>query len=208
MVVDLRAEMEEDNEFWEKQAVIARIIGLNWPRTIIKQWVYEKWGDHIVIKFIPKGFFMVLFENQSKRDCILNQENWFVEEYAVYIQPWTSNFNPIPLLVYPRLIWVYLYNLPIEYWSEAYLEKIGRSLRTVLEIDFDEENDLCKSVRIRLVVVKRIPEHIALHSTNGWWRQKLEIERESFNCSRCGSKMHGVWECRLYVRRARNSFKN
>ncbi|GLJ25338.1 hypothetical protein SUGI_0485160 [Cryptomeria japonica] len=130
MVVDLREEIEEDSQFWEKHAVIARIIDLNWSRKNIRHWV------------VLKGFFMVLFENHSNRDRILNQENWLTEKNAVYLQPWTPNFNPIPLVVYSRLKWASLYNLPIKYWGEAYLEKIGRMLGTALEINFDDENDL------------------------------------------------------------------
>ncbi|GLJ06196.1 hypothetical protein SUGI_0033240 [Cryptomeria japonica] len=123
MVVDLREELEEDNQLWEKHAVIARIIDLNWSRKNIRLWVEERWGDRIVIKFISKGFFVVLFENHSDRDHILNQENWFAEKHTVYPQSWTPNFNPIPLAAYSCPKWVNLYNLPIEYWGEAYLEK-------------------------------------------------------------------------------------
>ncbi|GLJ23746.1 hypothetical protein SUGI_0450320 [Cryptomeria japonica] len=119
MVVDLREELKEDSQLWDNHAMIARIIGLNWSRKNIKLWVAESWGDRVVIKFISRGFFVVLFENQSDKDRILNQENWYAEKHAVYLQPWIPNFNPIPLVVYSSPIWVNLYNLPIEYWGES-----------------------------------------------------------------------------------------
>ncbi|GLJ05988.1 hypothetical protein SUGI_0030040 [Cryptomeria japonica] len=115
IVVDLTDEIEEDSQFWEKQVVITRIISLNWSRKNIRLWVEEKWGDRGVIKFISKGFFVVLFENHSERERILNQENWFADKHTVYLQPWTPNFNPIPLAIYSCPKWVNLYNLPIEY---------------------------------------------------------------------------------------------
>ncbi|GLJ25158.1 hypothetical protein SUGI_0481230 [Cryptomeria japonica] len=158
IVVDLMEEMEEDRQFWEEQAVIARIIGLNWSRKNIRSWLEDKLGDRIVIKFIPKGFFVVLFENQSERDRILNQENWFADKHTVYFQPRTPNFDPIPLVIYSCPIWICLYNLPIEYWGEVFLEKIGRMLGTMLEIDVDDEDDLCKYVRLRITIVRRILE--------------------------------------------------
>ncbi|GLJ42262.1 hypothetical protein SUGI_0874830 [Cryptomeria japonica] len=114
-VVDLREEIKEDNQLWDNHAVIVRIIGLNWSRKNIKLWVAENWGIRVVIKFIPRGFFVVLFENQVDRDHILNQENWYANKQAVYLQPWKPYFNPIPLLVYSSPIWIDLYNLPIEY---------------------------------------------------------------------------------------------
>ncbi|GLJ47483.1 hypothetical protein SUGI_1002300 [Cryptomeria japonica] len=105
-VVDLMEELEEDRQFLEEQVVIASIIGLNWSRKNIRLWVEEKWGEQIVIKVIPKCFFVVLFENHSERDHILNQENWFTDKHVVYLQPWTPNFNPITLAVYSCPKWI------------------------------------------------------------------------------------------------------
>ncbi|GLJ38081.1 hypothetical protein SUGI_0775220 [Cryptomeria japonica] len=171
IVVDLMEEMEEDHKFWADHAVIARILGINWSRKEIRSWVEEKWGDRIVIKFIPKRYFVVLFEKGSERDHILNQENWFAEKHAVYIQPWTPNFDPTPLVVYSCPLWILLYNLSIEYWGEVFLGKIGRMLGTILEIDFKDEEDLCKYARLRVAIVRRVPDSILLRVSNGVWRQ-------------------------------------
>ncbi|GLJ55287.1 hypothetical protein SUGI_1186410 [Cryptomeria japonica] len=178
IVVDLMTEMEEDRKLWVEHVVIARMLSLNWSRKNIRSWVEEKWGDQIVIKFLPKKFFVVLFEKGFERDRILNQENWFAEKHAVYLQPWTPNFDPIPLAVYSCPIWIRLYNLPIEYWGEVFLEKIGRMPGTVLEIDFDNEEDLCKYARLRIVVVRHIPNFIMLCASNGVWRQQVEVKKE------------------------------
>ncbi|GLJ44530.1 hypothetical protein SUGI_0935010 [Cryptomeria japonica] len=197
-VVDLREEIDEDNHLWNNHAVIARIIGLNWSRKNIKIIVLVSWGDRVVIKFIPRGFFVVLFENHIDRDQILNQEKWYANKHVVYLQPWEPNFNPIPLLVYSSPIWINLYNLPIEYWGKSYLENIGRMLGMVLEIDFDDEEDLCKLVKIKVVAVKKIPEYICLQTANGVWRQRLEIEKEWKTFSRCGNKSHATENCRMF----------
>ncbi|GLJ11048.1 hypothetical protein SUGI_0141330 [Cryptomeria japonica] len=107
---------------------------------------------------------MVLFEEGEDRNQILNQENWYANDHAIYLQPWFPNFDPLPLVVYFAPVWIRLYNLPIEYWSEALLEKIGRTLGTLLEVDFYDEDDLCKYACMRIAVVKRIPESITLLS--------------------------------------------
>ncbi|GLJ36982.1 hypothetical protein SUGI_0748830 [Cryptomeria japonica] len=97
--------------------------------------------------------------------------------HAVYIQPWIPHFDPTSLAVYSEPVWTRLYNLPIEYWSEELWEKIGRMLGTLLEIDFDDAEDICKCARIRIAVVKSIPESITLVSEYGEWTQKVEIEK-------------------------------
>lgn len=147
---------------------------------------------------------MVLFKDEVERERILNQENWFVVGHVMYIQSWTPNFNPIPLVVYSNPIWISLYNLPIEYWGEVYLEKIGRMLGTVLEVDFDDERDLCKIVRIWVAAVRKIPEVVFLRTTNGIWRQSVEVENVTSPCERCGSNHHNQEQCKMFVRRAYN----
>ncbi|GLJ22107.1 hypothetical protein SUGI_0414740 [Cryptomeria japonica] len=161
-------------------------------------------GLHTVIKFIPKGFFVVLFEDGEDINRILNQENWFANNHAIYLQPWSPNFDPIPLAVYSTPVWIRLYNLPIEYWSEDLLEKIGRTLGTLLEVDFDDEDDLYKYAHLRIAAVKRIPESVTFLTSSSEWRQQVEIKKEIKQCPRCGSKFHGLDECNMFVRKARN----
>ncbi|GLJ09281.1 hypothetical protein SUGI_0105550 [Cryptomeria japonica] len=153
--IDFTEELE-DVFFWEKHAIIARIIGLNWSRKEIKKWVEGNWGLRTIIKFIPKGFFMVLFKDGEDKNQILNRENWLANNHAIYLQPWSPIFNPISLVVYSAPLWIRLYNLPIEYWSEDLLEKIDKTLGTLSEVDFDDEVDLCKYARLRIASIKRI----------------------------------------------------
>ncbi|GLJ40726.1 hypothetical protein SUGI_0841860 [Cryptomeria japonica] len=166
--IDFREELEEDVVFWEKYAVIAKIIGLNWPRKEIKKW------------------------------------NWFAQDHAIYLQLWSPNFNPLLLAIYTAPVWIRLYNLPIEYWSENVLEKISRTLGTLLEVDFDDEEGLCKIARLRIDAVKRIHVSLTLLTANRDWRQQVENEKEIKQCPRCGRKFHGLEDCKMFVRKAKN----
>ncbi|GLJ49019.1 hypothetical protein SUGI_1034140 [Cryptomeria japonica] len=123
-VIDLSMEISAEKALWEDFAVIARIVGPKMSRMEINNW-------------------------EAERCRILNQENWFVNGNPIYLQPWTPNFNPTLLVVYDSLVWIRLYNLPIESWDDVVLEKIGRSLGTLLEIDEQIiENNLYKFVRL------------------------------------------------------------
>ncbi|GLJ11432.1 hypothetical protein SUGI_0167430 [Cryptomeria japonica] len=102
--IDYSKELQEDVVFWEEYAVIAKFLGLNWPRKDIKKWVECNRGSKIVVKFIAKGFFVVLFEEKEERNCVLTDRNWFVNSHAVYIQPWTPHFDPTPLAVYSETV--------------------------------------------------------------------------------------------------------
>ncbi|GLJ08429.1 hypothetical protein SUGI_0088580 [Cryptomeria japonica] len=131
--IDFSKELKEDVVFWEEYAVIAKIIGLNWPRKEIRNWVECNWGKRI---------------------------------------------------------------------SEELWEKIGRTLGTLLETNFDDVEDICKCARMRIAAVKKIPERITLVSEHGEWSQKVEIDKEISRCPRCGSKFHGEKDCMMFIRKA------
>ncbi|GLJ47821.1 hypothetical protein SUGI_1009930 [Cryptomeria japonica] len=79
----------------------------------------------------------------------------------LYMQKWSQNFDPLVCNPYDTQIWICLYNLPIEYWLEECLEKIGRSLGTLIEIDLDLENgDLYIYANMKIAKVRTVPKDI------------------------------------------------
>ncbi|GLJ31252.1 hypothetical protein SUGI_0626790 [Cryptomeria japonica] len=139
----------------------------------------------------------------SRKDILAWVE--FLDDHPLYIQPRSLNFDPTSLAVYDKPIWIRLYNLPIEYWSEACLETIGRSLGTLLEIDEAIiEGNLYTYARLKIAAVKTIPSSVMLLTADGEWKQHIEVEKEICASLRCGSKIHSADKCRLFVRRAFN----
>ncbi|GLJ40042.1 hypothetical protein SUGI_0819650 [Cryptomeria japonica] len=204
--IDLTEEAIDDKGIWEDLAVIAIIIWPKKPRRIINPWIKDNWGSQDVVKFLLKGFFVAIFIEKGIRDQILSSKNCYFDNLPLYIQPWTPNFNLLKLVVYETLVWIRLYNLPIEYWGDSSLEKIGRTLGTLLEIDEEIiENDSYIYARMKIAAVEQIPFIINLRTDNGLWKQGIEIEREVYACQRCGSKTHQTKSCKIFVRRAYNT---
>ncbi|GLJ11098.1 hypothetical protein SUGI_0142910 [Cryptomeria japonica] len=205
--IDLTDEVMEKS-IWEDLAFIARIIGPKQPRKCITPWVEKNWGSQVVVKYLPKGFFVIIFADKEERDKALNAKNWYFEKFPLYIQPWTPNFNPLNLAIYESPVWIRLFNLPIEYWGDPCLEKIGRSLGTLLELDEGIiENDSYVYARMRIAAVKQIPSCLDLITANGIWKKNIEIEKDLKECQRCGSRSHPTKKCRIYVRRAKNKIQ-
>ncbi|GLJ22481.1 hypothetical protein SUGI_0423270 [Cryptomeria japonica] len=201
--IDLTEDVEDDRYAWEEYALIARIIGPKQSREVIRSWVDTKWGRHTIIKFLPKGFFVAIFAENHERDKVLGSKNWYLEKHPVYMQPWKPNFNPMDLAWYDKPTWLRLFNLPIEYWGESNLERIRKSLGTLLEIDEGiTKNDLYIYARLQIAAVQKVPDHITLITANGKWRQEVEIEKELNPCYRCGSLLHQGSKCKIYVRKA------
>ncbi|GLJ31319.1 hypothetical protein SUGI_0628310 [Cryptomeria japonica] len=97
--------------------------------------------------------FIAIFRDFKVKERILNTGVWFC---------W--NMCMVLLEPYSTPVWIRLYNLSIEYWVENCLEKIGRSLGTLLEIDEDlTKMDSYLYAKIRVSGSKKDPEN---HSVN------------------------------------------
>ncbi|GLJ25772.1 hypothetical protein SUGI_0493350 [Cryptomeria japonica] len=150
------------------------------------------------------AFIARIIGPKQPRKCITP----WVEKNWVSIQPWIPNFNPLNLVIYESPIWIRLFNLPIEYWGDLCLEKIGRSLGTLLELDEGIiENDSYVYARMRIATVKQIPSCLDLITANGIWKQNIEIEKDLKECQRCGSRSHPTKKYRIYVRRAKKKIQ-
>ncbi|GLJ48891.1 hypothetical protein SUGI_1031190 [Cryptomeria japonica] len=133
--IDVSEEIEEDINFLKDLAIICRFIGPRTDRKSIEKWIEETWKTPQITKFMRKGFFIVVFASEEERRKVLEGGLWTMNGKPLYIQKWFRNFNPLKTEPYERPIWIRLNNLPLEYWSEEALEKIGRSLGTLMEID-------------------------------------------------------------------------
>ncbi|GLJ47766.1 hypothetical protein SUGI_1008880 [Cryptomeria japonica] len=196
MDIVLPEEIEDDIALWSEMVVIGRFIGARISRLQTRAKVKENWSQDVVLKFIPKGFFIVVFREETVRNRILNQQNWFFGSAHLYLQPWQSNFDLVPLAMYKEPIWIRLYNLPMEYWGESSLECIGRSLGTLLEVDEDIiENGSYLYARIKIAVIKKVPSAIYLKASERRWKQQVEVELRSSCREKGESKDHSAGFC-------------
>ncbi|GLJ22611.1 hypothetical protein SUGI_0425480 [Cryptomeria japonica] len=93
---------------------------------------------------------------------------WVLEHWGRHLMPWSLNFDPTSMAAYEKPVWIRLYNLPIEYWSEPCLERIRRSLGMLLEVDEEiVEGDLYTYARLRIAAIKEIPSSIMLLTMDG-----------------------------------------
>ncbi|GLJ16592.1 hypothetical protein SUGI_0284140 [Cryptomeria japonica] len=103
----------------------------------------------------------MVFREETVRNKIWNQQNWFFGSAYLYLQLWQSNFDLVSLAMYMEPIWIQLYNLSMDYWGDYSLECIDRSLGMLLVVDKEIiENDSYLYARIKIVAVKKVPSSI------------------------------------------------
>ncbi|GLJ42904.1 hypothetical protein SUGI_0889390 [Cryptomeria japonica] len=195
--IDVSDEIEEDINFLNDLAIICRFIGQRSDRKTIEKWIEETWKTPQITKFMPKGFFIMVFASEEERKKVLDGGLWTMRSKPLYIQKWCRNFNPSKTEPYEKPIWIRLNNLPLEYWSEEALEKIGRSLGTLMELDAEIANgNSYLYARIKLVAVRRMPQLIKLRGHGMEWIQLIEVEEEKHYCSLCGRRNHDSDKCK------------
>ncbi|GLJ26672.1 hypothetical protein SUGI_0519060 [Cryptomeria japonica] len=106
-------------------------------------------------------------------------------------------------MIYDKPLWIQLYNLPLEYWSNPCLERIGQTLGTLLEIDEAIiDADLYTYARIKNVAIKEIPASISIVTKEGRCAQHVDIEKDITPCTRCGSRNHSIERCGMFIKKA------
>ncbi|GLJ09937.1 hypothetical protein SUGI_0118680 [Cryptomeria japonica] len=225
---DKQSDVVKDNS--PRKSVKWRIMEVNWDDNGVKQTRSEESDGNIgrntnlcteVGTFSTTGVFeidlsecieneKVIFDQHAIIAKILGPKlsrkeihTWVLEQRGRHIMSWSPNFDPTSMAGYDKPMWIRLYNLSIEYRSEACLEMIRRSLGTLLKIDEEiVEGDLYTYARLRIAAIKAIPPSVMLLTADRIWKQHIEIEKEIEVCSWCGSKFHDTANCRMFVRKA------
>ncbi|GLJ37894.1 hypothetical protein SUGI_0770950 [Cryptomeria japonica] len=133
--IDVEEEIQVDTEFLKDLAIICRFIGSQMDYRKIEGWIDAAWNMPHITKFMPRGFFVVIFATEEERLKVLEGGLWKMEDKPLYLQRWHKNFYPWKIDPYNKPMWIRLNNLPLEYWTEEVLTKIGISLGTLINID-------------------------------------------------------------------------
>ncbi|GLJ05822.1 hypothetical protein SUGI_0026080 [Cryptomeria japonica] len=148
-----------------------------------------------------RQFFIVAFACEEIMKKIVKDDIWYRGDHPLFRQPWNPNFDPTKLRPYEEPLWIRLYNLPVEYWGDECLEKIGRTLGTPIDIDWDIlESDLGKSVRLKTIAISQIPQSISLIVKETKWCQSIEIETDRRFCTMCRACTHFEKDCNSKVK--------
>ncbi|GLJ04857.1 hypothetical protein SUGI_0004920 [Cryptomeria japonica] len=84
--IDFLEEIEEDVEFLKDLAIICRFIGARSDCKRICKWIEETWQTPQITKFLPRGFFIIIFATEEERQKVLEGGLWTMDSKPLYIQ--------------------------------------------------------------------------------------------------------------------------
>ncbi|KAK6944178.1 protein of unknown function DUF4283 [Dillenia turbinata] len=180
-----RMEESEMDEFLNDEAV-DEITGLI-PK------VQSKDGAMELID-LGEGFFLTKFSTKADYYHALTGGPWLIHDYYVTVRRWHPWFHAQKAKVTSTVVWVHLPQLPIEFFEEEVLFKIGKAIGKPLKTDNNTANALRgKFARICIEVHLDKPLISRLCIRNGV--QRMEYEGLHTICFSCGRVRHNSTSC-------------
>ena len=91
--------------------------------------------SHIDLVAMDNDYFLVKFASKDDYNFAKYEEPWMVMEHYLIVKEWSPNFDPMMDSTKRILVWVRFPCLPIEYYDQDFLMKVGEKIRKPIRID-------------------------------------------------------------------------
>ena len=96
--------------------------------------IWKPVGDMQCID-LGHDFFLTRFKLNEDYSKVVNGGPWFIGQQFLTLRRWTPGFRPSEAKISTTAVWARLPELPIEFYDEIILRRIGTQLGTFLKID-------------------------------------------------------------------------
>ena len=179
--------IREDINYMKERALIRKFVRF-WPtdKTLV-WWINTTWKPqgHYDLQLGAKGFFMVIFFNEENRTRNFEGGPYFFNSASLFLRPWKERFNPDKENLTIALVWIKMYYLPMEYWTEEILTDIGNTLGNFVKVSEQIRKRRSTSyarICIYLDISQDIPDEIDLTWEDEDWFQAIDYEHIPFRC--------------------------
>ena len=100
--------------------LIGKLVGICPTEKALVWWINNTWKPqgHYDLQLREKGFFTVIFFNEEDRTRIFESGPYFFNSASLFLRPCKEIFNPDKEHLTIASVWIKMYSLPMEYWSE------------------------------------------------------------------------------------------
>ncbi|KAK8936060.1 hypothetical protein KSP39_PZI014208 [Platanthera zijinensis] len=201
-VVDLDDVEAEEIQAEFANALVGRVVGVNFPFEWLSAQLHLKWGAYEGFRVcdLGEGCFLLKFAHRADRDHVLLKGPWHVAGKMVGLDVWSEKFIPAlnPRLLVPT--WVRAPGLPLQFWGEKNLCRIASIIGEPLYIDaFTKSKSRTSFARfcVRRDLSTPLLGGVCLNSKGtGKFFQKLNYEGIGSLCTACGFADHGDAPCK------------
>ena len=148
-----------------EKGLIGKFTGI-WPSPkTMDTWINKNWipliSEGLQHCFCGKGFFTFLFVNKEDKDLIFRSGPYFMGPRGLYLNRWSSSFDPEKDVPSTVLVWVRLPHLPLHYWNDETLQEIKNSLGNYID-KAEPKGPLfsCARICVEVYMEKGLPEAV------------------------------------------------
>lgn len=136
-VVEISA--NECPRLWQpwRRALIVKPLGRTVSFWVLSQRLTDLWalGHRIDIIDLEEGFYVVRFYSKEDYVHVLDDGPWTIQGHYLTVAKFKPGFLPSADIVTSTLVWVRIPRLPLEFFHESVLMRIGDQLGTVMKVD-------------------------------------------------------------------------
>ncbi|GKU90597.1 hypothetical protein SLEP1_g4576 [Rubroshorea leprosula] len=177
-----------------RHSVIVKPFGPPMEFAYVVQKLKQAWNfasDFDVID-LDKGFLLIKLSSEQDFSTIFKQGPWFIGGRFLSVRHWVPNFRPEMATPSTTAIWLRLPQLPIEFFTQDILQRIGNSLGSLLRIDATTLAG-SRGRFARLCVEFNLQQPLPPSLVIDGFSQKIAyegIQSLCFSCGRLGHKKH------------------
>ncbi|XP_019253786.1 PREDICTED: uncharacterized protein LOC109232468 [Nicotiana attenuata] len=163
---------------------------------VLKRKITDLWKPSEAFPLIDlgEGYYTVKFNKEENMAIALQKGPWFIFGAFLSVQRWEPNFVPSRAIQTLTAIWVRLPELPIEFYDDKILAKVGNKIGRLLKVD------TCTSAALRgryarICVELPLNKQVKSFVWIGSHKQQILYECEKLLCLNCGYLGHSSSKC-------------
>ncbi|KAI8559170.1 hypothetical protein RHMOL_Rhmol04G0152300 [Rhododendron molle] len=163
-------------DVWPKLGTVDPSPGLNSSAKATESWAQWVWKiDTDDVITLDNGFFVFNFSDAAALDYILENDPYFCGGKHIVIKKWHLGMHLTKGAFSSVLVWVKLYNVPLESWTEDGLSYIGNPLY-LDEFTQDHSRLTFAHVCIEMEAAKKIPKSFVVNlGYSGPYEIRVEV---------------------------------
>ncbi|XP_019163602.1 PREDICTED: uncharacterized protein LOC109159944 [Ipomoea nil] len=195
VILVTKEEKERLRRPW-RRSLILRVLGRTVGYSFLLQRLQRMWRTEVGFELIAltHDYFIAKFEYLADYDAAKYGGPWMVLDHYLVTQQWRPNFDPRNSKLDKLLAWICFPSLPIEYFDDDFLKKIGKVIGRPIKIDVTSglaSKGKFAKVCAELDISKPLLSNFVINGTE--W--PIEYEGIHQICFKCGIYSHRMEHC-------------
>ncbi|KAK2981990.1 hypothetical protein RJ640_007582 [Escallonia rubra] len=194
----IRISPEEMKRLWSpwRRGLIVKLLGRTVGFRLLYQRMKSLWklrGDFEAVD-LGNDFYVVRFQTREDYAHVLLDGPWVILGHYLTVQKWKPQFRPHTEEITSTLAWVRFPELPIEYFDEEIMMRMGNTLGTAVKAD-KQTADSARGKFARVCIELNLSKPLIPKVWLNGHLQNVEYEGLYAVCFHCGKYGHKLESC-------------